>query len=82
MILMICLYIENLKIVNSNDKKKKINKEGLFTSICHEVFNVSPDGQDMLDLKNSAKFLIDHKKIVKFSFLKNFYLTLKTFLTK
>jgi hypothetical protein len=82
LILMICLYIENLKIVDTKNKKKKINKEGLFTSICHELFNISPDSQDMVDLKASAKFLIDHKKVEKFSTLKKIYLSAKMFLTK
>ena len=77
LILMICLYIENLKIVDSKDKKKKINKEALFVSICHELFNISPDSQDMDDLKNAAQFLLDHKKVEKFSTLKNIYLSLK-----
>ena len=82
LILMVCLYIENLKIVDTNNKKKKINKEALFTSICHELFNISPDSQDMVDLKASARFLLDHKKVEKFSALKKFYLSLKVCLTK
>ena len=81
-ILMICLYIENLKIIDSKNKNKKINKDALFAMICHEVFNITPDSQDMIDLRQSAQFLIDHRKIVKFSFLIFFYLTLKMFLTK
>jgi len=81
-ILMICLYIENLKIIDSKTKKKKINKSGLFMSICHEVFNISPDGEEMIDLKQSAQFLIDHKKITKFSFFKKLWLTLKMYLAK
>lgn len=82
LILMICLYIENLKIVDTKNKKKKINKEALFMSISHEIFNISPDSQDMIDLKASAKFLIDHKKVEKFSTLKKIYLSLKVCLTK
>ena len=82
LILMICLYIENLKIVNSQNKKKKIDKAVLFVSICHELFNISPDSQDMVDLKNSAQFLIDHKKVVKFGLLKKVFLTVKSYFTK
>jgi len=82
MILMVCLYIENLKIVNSQNKKKKIDKAVLFVSICHELFNISPESQDMTDLKQSAQFLKDHKKVVKFSFLKKLYLTIKNYFTK
>tara|TARA_R110001606_G_scaffold148565_1_gene288616 strand:+ start:241 stop:669 length:429 start_codon:yes stop_codon:yes gene_type:complete len=82
MILMVCLYIENLKIVNSQNKKKKIDKAVLFVSICHELFNISPESQDMNDLKQSAQFLKDHKKVVKFSFLKKLYLTIKNYFTK
>ena len=73
LILMICLYIENLKIVNVNNIKKKIDKSALFVSICHEIFNISPESQDMTDLKNSAQFLIDHKKVLKFGYVKNFF---------
>ena len=82
MILMICLYIENLKIINSQNKKKKIDKAVLFVSICHELFNITPESQDMTDLKQSANFLIDHKKVLKFSFLKKLYLTIKNYFTK
>lgn len=82
LILMICLYVENLKIVDSKNKKKKINKEALFVSICHELFNISPESQDMADLKSSAQFLLDHKKVEKFSTLKKFYLSLKMCLVK
>ena len=82
MILMVCLYIENLKIVNSQNKKKKIDKAVLFVSICHELFNISPESQDMIDLKQSAQFLIDHKKVLKFSFFKKNYLTIKNYFTK
>ena len=82
LILMICLYIENLKIVDSKDKKKKINKEALFVSICHELFNISPESQDMIDLKQSAQFLIDHKKVLKFGYCKKIYLTIKNYFTK
>ena len=82
LILMICLYIENLKIVDSKNKKKKINKEALFVSICHELFNISPESQDMEDLKSSAQFLLDHKKVEKFNLLKKFYLSLKVCLVK
>ena len=82
MILMIALYIENLKIVNSQNKKKKIDKAVLFVSICHELFNISPESQDMIDLKQSAQFLIDHKKVLKFSFFKKIYLTIKNYFTK
>ena len=82
MILMVCLYIENLKIVNSQNKKKKIDKAVLFVSICHELFNISPESQDMTDLKQSAQFLIDHKKVLKFSFFKKNYLTIKNYFTK
>ena len=81
LILMICLYIENLKIIDSKTKKK-IDKSALFKSICHEVFNISPDSEEMNDLKQSAQFLIDHKKITKFSFFKKLYLTIKMFLTR
>ena len=80
LILMICLYIENLKIVNSQNKIKKIEKNVLFISICHELFDITPDSQDMLDLRSSAQFLIDHKKVEKFSFFKNNYLSIKTYL--
>ena len=82
MILMICLYIENLKIVNSQNKKKKIDKSVLFVSICHELFNISPESQDMIDLKQSANFLIDHKKVVKFGYFKKVFLTIKNYFTK
>jgi hypothetical protein len=82
MILMICLYIENLKIVNSQNKKKKIDKAVLFVSICHELFNISPESQDMTDLKQSAQFLIDHKKVVKYGLFKKVFLTIKTYFTK
>ena len=82
MILMICLYIENLKIVNSQNKKKKIDKAVLFVSICHELFNISPESQDMIDLKQSAQFLIDHKKVVKYGLFKKVFLTIKTYFTK
>ena len=82
MILMICLYIENLKIVNSQNKKKKIDKAVLFVSICHELFNISPESQDMIDLKQSAQFLIDHKKVLKFGYCKKIYLTIKNYFTK
>ena len=82
MILMVCQYIENLKIVNSQNKKKKIDKQVLFVSICHELFNISPESQDMIDLKQSAQFLIDHKKVTKFNFLKKLYLTIKNYFTK
>ena len=82
MILMVCLYIENLKIVNSQNKKKKIDKSVLFVSICHELFNISPESQDMIDLKQSAQFLIDHKKVLKFGLLKKVFLTVKTYFVK
>ena len=82
MILMICLYIENLKIVNSQNKKRKIDKAVLFVSICHELFNISPESQDMVDLKQSAQFLIDHKKAVKYGLFKKVFLTIKTYFTK
>ena len=82
MILMVCLYIENLKIVNSQNKKKKIDKAVLFVSICHELFNISPESQDMIDLKQSAQFLIDHKKVLKFGLLKKVFLTVKNYFTK
>ena len=82
MILMICLYIENLKIVNSQNKKKKIDKAVLFVSICHELFNISPESGDMIDLKQSAQFLIDHKKVLKFGYCKKIYLTIKNYFTK
>jgi len=82
LILMICLYIENLKIVNVNNIKKKIDKSALFVSICHELFNISPDSQDMIDLKNSAQFLIDHKKVLKFGYVKKLFLTIKSYFTK
>ena len=82
LILMICLYIENLKIVNVNNIKKKIDKSALFVSICHELFNISPDSQDMADLKNSAQFLIDHKKVLKFGYVKKLFLTIKSYFTK
>ena len=82
MILMICLYIENLKIVNSQNKKRKIDKAVLFVSICHELFNISPESQDMTDLKQSAQFLIDHKKVTKFGFLKKVFLTIKNYVTR
>ena len=82
LILMICLYIENLKIVNANNIKKKIDKSALFVSICHELFNISPDSQDMIDLKNSAQFLIDHKKVLKFGYVKKLFLTIKSYFTK
>ena len=82
LILMICLYVENLKIVNSQNKKKKIDKAVLFVSICHELFNISPESQDMIDLKQSANFLIDHKKVVKFGYFKKVFLTIKTYFTK
>ena len=82
MILMVCQYIENLKIVNSKDKKKKIDKAVLFVSICHELFNISPESQDMIDLKQSAQFLIDHKKVLKFGYCKKIYLTIKNYFTK
>ena len=81
-ILMICLYIENLKIIDSKTKKKKIDKEALYKTICHEVFNISPDCEEMIDLKKSATFLIDHKKVTKFSFFKKLWLTLKMYLAK
>ena len=81
-ILMICLYIENLKIIDSKTKKKKIDKEALYKTICHEVFNISPDSEEMVDLKKSATFLIDHKKVTKFSFFKKLWLTLKMYLAK
>ena len=54
----------------------------MFVSICHELFNITPESQDMTDLKQSSQFLIDHKKVVKFGFLKNNYLTIKSYLTK
>ena len=79
---MICLYIENLKIVNSQNKKKKIDKSILFVSICHELFDISPESQDMTDLKSSCQFLIDHKKVVKFNFLKKLYITIKNYFIK
>ena len=82
LILMICLYIENLKIVNVNNIKKKIDKSALFVSICHELFNISPESQDMTDLKNSAQFLIDHKKVLKFGYVKKLFLTIKSYFTK
>ena len=82
LILMICLYVENLKIVNSQNKKKKIDKAVLFVSICHELFNITPESQDMIDLKQSAQFLIDHKKVIKFGFLKKVFLTIKNYFTK
>ena len=81
-ILMICLYIENLKIIDSKTKKKKIDKEALYKTICHEVFNIFPDSEEMNDLKKSATFLIDHKKVTKFSFFKKLWLTLKMYLAK
>ena len=80
LILMICLYIENLKIINSQNKIKKIDKTMLFVNICHEVFDITPDSQEIIDLKSSAQFLIDHKKVVKFGFLKKNYLTTKNYL--
>ena len=82
LILMICLYIENLKIVNSQNKKKKIDKAVLFISICHELFNISPESQDMIDLKSSCDFLINHKKVVKYNFKKKLYLTIKNYFIK
>jgi len=82
LILMICLYIENLKIVNVNNIKKKIDKSALFVSICHELFNISPESQDMIDLKNSAQFLIDQKKVLKFGYCKKLFLTIKSYFTK
>ena len=82
LILMLCLYIENLKIVNVNNIKKKIDKSALFVSICHELFNISPDSQDMIDLKQSAQFLIDHKKVLKFGYVKKIFLTIKSYFTK
>ena len=82
LILMICLYIENLKIVNVNNIKKKIDKQVLFISICHKLFNISPESQDMTDLKNSAQFLIDHKKVLKFGYVKKLFLTIKSYFTK
>ena len=81
-ILMICLYIENLKIIDTKTKKRKIDKDALFRTICHEVFNISPDSEEMSDLKQSAQFLIDHKKVTKFSFFKKLWLTLKMYLAK
>ena len=82
LILMICLYIENLKIIDTKTKKRKIDKDALFRTICHEVFNISPDSEEMSDLKQSAQFLIDHKKVIKFSFFKKLWLTLKMYLAK
>ena len=82
LILMICLYVENLKIVNSQNKKKKIDKSVLFVSICHELFNITPESQDMIDLKQSANFLIDHKKEIKFGYFIKVFLTIKNYFTK
>ena len=80
LILMICLYIENLKIMNSQNKKKKIDKTALFVNICHEIFDITPDSQEIIDLKSSAQFLIDHKKVVKFGFFFKKILTVKNYL--
>ena len=49
----------------------------IFTNICHEIFDIAPDSQEIIDLKSSAQFLIDHKKVVKFGFFKNKFLTVK-----
>ena len=46
LLVLVCLYIENIKIRSTN-KAKKIDKDALVKSIYHNLFNIAPDSQEM-----------------------------------
>lgn len=73
-ILMICQYIENLKIVSSQ-KNKKVDKHLMLQTIIHNLFNISPDSEEMQKVETSVRFLINHKKFYRYSFAKRFFLS-------
>ena len=73
-ILMICQYIENLKIVSAQ-KTKKFGKEAMLQTIFHILFNIAPDSQEMKNVETSTQFLINHKKVYRYSFAKRIFLT-------
>ncbi len=45
-ILMICQYIENLKIV-SQHKNKKVDKHAMLQTIFHILFNIAPNSEEI-----------------------------------
>ena len=70
----LCLYIENMKIRPTN-KAKKIDKEALVKNIYHNLFNIAPDGEEMAKVLADVQFLINHNKIKKISwYRKRFFL--------
>ena len=73
-ILMICQYIENLKIV-SQHKNKKIDKQAMLQTIFHILFNIAPDSEEMQKVQSSVQFLINHKKVYRYSFFKRVFLS-------
>ena len=73
-ILMICQYIENLKIISSQ-KSKKFDKQAMLQTIFHILFNIAPDSQEMKNVETSTQFLINHKKVYRYSFAKRVFLS-------
>ena len=49
-ILMICQYIENLKIV-SQHKNKKVDKHAMLQTIFHILFNIDPNSEEIENRK-------------------------------
>ena len=73
-ILMICQYIENLKIV-SQHKNKKVDKHAMLQTIFHILFNIDPNSEEMQKVQDSVQFLINHKKVYRYSFFKRLFLS-------
>lgn len=75
LLLLVCNYIENMKIKRSN--KKKVNKIDIIKTIYHNLFNILFDSQEMLLVLKNVDFLNDSKKIKKISLFKKISLNLK-----
>ena len=81
LVILVCLYIENIKIRSTN-KAKKVDKEALVKNIYHNLFNTTPDCEEMSKVLEDIKFLINNKKIKSLVGIKSFFLTLKAYLFK
>jgi len=81
LLILVCLYIENMKI-RSSHKSKKVDKKAVLTNIYHLLFNVLPDSEEMQKVYVNVEFLLNHNKIKKFTYVKKLFLSLKAYLLK
>ena len=63
--------------IRSTNKVKKVDKEALVKNIYHNLFNINPDCEAMAKVLEDIQFLINDKKIEKFSWYGKFFLSLK-----